>query len=505
MSRSSAMNVLLITADQWRGDCLSCLGHPAARTPQLDRLAADGTLFTRHFAQATPCGPSRASLHTGLYACNHRSVTNGTPLDARHKTLAAVVRAAGYDPVLFGYTDTSADPRWLPPDSPWLRTYEGTAPGFRALLRLPEAEELYLEHLAERGYGTRSYDEIYGHGHAQPAPFRAHDSITAFLADRFLMWLDQQTAAPWFAHLAFLKPHPPFVAAEPWYSLIREGALPPPTRAATVDAEAALHPWLAAHLAQPLKGSAVPDGDPVPRCSFLDEPSLTLLRRVYLGLVAEVDHHIGRIIDILGDRGELERTLVIVTADHGEMLGDHWMLGKAGFFPQAFHVPLIIRHPHRVPGRQVDAFTEHVDLMPTVLEALGLEVPLQCDGVALTPFLQNVPSPAWRRAAHWEHDFRDVRERTYETALALDCDACALAVRFDGRWAYVHFVGLPALCFDIAADSGWRYDLARDREAAPRVLAQAQAMLSWRMRMAERRLTGCVLTEAGVVGRYDPA
>src|SRR3954453_8058492 len=100
------MNVLLITADQWRGDCLSARGHAQALTPNLDRLAAGGVLFSRHYSQATPCGPARASLHTGLYACNHRSVTNGTPLDARHVTLAQLVRAAGWDPILFGYTDT---------------------------------------------------------------------------------------------------------------------------------------------------------------------------------------------------------------------------------------------------------------------------------------------------------------------------------------------------------------------------------------------------------------
>ena len=156
------MNLLLITADQWRGDCLSCLGHAAARTPNLDRLAADGVLFARHYAQATPCGPSRASLHTGLYALNHRSITNGTPLDARHKTLAGLARAAGHDPVLFGYTDTSADPRALPADSPWLRTYEGIAPGFRVELRLPEAEEPYLAHLRARGYVCCRYEDVYG-------------------------------------------------------------------------------------------------------------------------------------------------------------------------------------------------------------------------------------------------------------------------------------------------------------------------------------------------------
>ncbi len=159
MSRRDQPNVLLVTADQMRGDCLSCLGHPAAVTPNLDRLAADGVLFRRHFAQATPCGPSRASLHTGLYALNHRSVTNGTPLDARHRTMASLARAAGHDPDLFGYTDTSADPRAEPPGSPWLRTYEGVAPGFRAELRLPEDEAAYLDAVG------LSHEAAYGRGH----------------------------------------------------------------------------------------------------------------------------------------------------------------------------------------------------------------------------------------------------------------------------------------------------------------------------------------------------
>jgi arylsulfatase A-like enzyme len=490
------MNVLLVTADQWRGDCLSCLGHPAVRTPNLDRFAADGVLFTRHFAQATPCGPSRASLHTGLYALNHRSVTNGTPLDARHKTLAGLARQAGRDPVLFGYTDTSADPRALSPDSPWLRTYEGVAPGFRVELRLPEAEEAYLEHLAERGYGRLCYEEVYGGGFLRPAPFRAEDSVTAFLADRFLAWLDRQERGGWFAHLTFLKPHPPFVAAEPWYSSTPLDRVPPPVRAASVEDEGALHPWLAAHLALLAAGAA--------RRVLLDGESLARLRAVYFGLVAEVDHHLGRILAALARRDELDRTLVVVTSDHGEMLGDHWMLGKSGFFPQAFHVPLLVRHPAGARGRRVDAFTEHVDLMPTVLDALGLEIPRQCDGAPLSGFLTGEPPSEWRRAAHWEHDFRDVVAGTYEAALGLGSDECTLAARFDGRHGYVHFAALPSLLFDASGDSAWLADIGGRREAAPTALAQAQAMLSWRMRAAERRLTGCALTPRGVVGRYDP-
>ena len=90
---SDARNVLFITADQWRGDCLSSERHPLVRTPHLDALASQGVRFRRHFAQAAPCGPSRASLHTGMYLQNHRSGTNGTPLDARHTNWALEARS----------------------------------------------------------------------------------------------------------------------------------------------------------------------------------------------------------------------------------------------------------------------------------------------------------------------------------------------------------------------------------------------------------------------------
>jgi hypothetical protein len=96
--------VLFISADQWRGECLSAAGHPVVRTPHLDALAADGVLFRRHFTVTSPCGPSRSSLQTGLYLMNHRSGRNGTPLDRRHTNIAREVRKIGLDPMLFGYT-----------------------------------------------------------------------------------------------------------------------------------------------------------------------------------------------------------------------------------------------------------------------------------------------------------------------------------------------------------------------------------------------------------------
>ncbi|NLA36751.1 MAG: sulfatase-like hydrolase/transferase, partial [Actinobacteria bacterium] len=125
-----ARNVLFITVDQWRGDSLSCVGHPLVQTPTLDALAADGVLFRSHFANIAPCAPSRASLYTGLYAHNHRVITNGTPLDDRHDNIARMARRAGYTPTLFGYTDTAIDPRTVSADDPRLFNYEGVLDGF---------------------------------------------------------------------------------------------------------------------------------------------------------------------------------------------------------------------------------------------------------------------------------------------------------------------------------------------------------------------------------------
>ncbi|TIU24597.1 MAG: phosphonate monoester hydrolase, partial [Mesorhizobium sp.] len=102
-------NVLLITCDQWRGDCLSAAGHKVVRTPNADALAAEGVLFRQHYGGAAPCSPARACLYTGLYQMNNRVCRNGTPLDARHGNIALSARSLGYDPTLFGYTDVSPD------------------------------------------------------------------------------------------------------------------------------------------------------------------------------------------------------------------------------------------------------------------------------------------------------------------------------------------------------------------------------------------------------------
>jgi len=502
-------NVLIITLDQWRADCLSVVGHPCLRTPHLDRLAADAVLFRRHYTQASPCGPARASLFTGLYAHNHRSVRNGIPLDDRHTNLAREARRLGYDPVLFGYTDTSVDPRLYSAGDPALETYEGVLPGFTPALILSMQHGPWLVDLARKGYAipTDAKDiwlprEV---GTSTPGPtfaptrYRAEDSETRFLTDAALAHL-RDCPEGWFLHLSYLRPHPPFIAPEPYNAMYDPAAVPPFRRAEDRKQESAQHPWLAYHLARS-HAAPLPE-QRQPLLGALDDDALRQLRATYYGMISQVDDELGRLFDALRESGAYERALIVITADHGEQLGDHWMIGKDGYFDAAFHIPLLIRDPRAAPrGLAVDDFTEAIDITPTVLDFLGLAIPPQLDGQSLAPFLAAQIPANWRREVHWEYDFRDLRSLRPETALGLASEECSLAVIRDERYKYVHFAALPALFFDLVRDPDELSDRASDPAYRPLVLEFAQKLLSWRMRHEERTLSHLHLGPGGIVDR----
>ena len=509
----AAQNVLLITLDQWRADCLSALGHPCLRTPHLDALVAEGVLFRRHYTQASPCGPARASLLTGLYAHNHRSVRNGVPLDDRHANLAREVRKGGYDPVLFGYTDTAIDPRLVPSGDAVLETYEGVLPGFVPGLVLPMHMQPWLADLAAKGYEVpaRSHDmwlprdvspEDRRRGPTfAPTRYPAQDSETNFLTDVVLRYLAGREDG-WFIHLSYLRPHPPFIAPEPYNAMYAPDAVPPFHRAADIAAESAQHPWLAWQIT---KSHAAPLPEQQrPLFGSLGDAELRQLRATYYGMISQADDQLGRVFAALRASGAWARTLIVVTSDHGEMLGDHHMIGKDGYFDAAFTVPLIIRDPRAAParlGRQVDAFTEAVDIMPTILEWLGQRVPPQLDGRSLLPFLHGEMPSGWRSEAHWEYDFRDLKDLKPERALGLSSEQCSLTVIRDKRYKYVHFAALPPLFFDLEEDPHELRNRAADRAYLPLVLAYAQKLLSWRMRHEERTLSHLLLGPGGLIDR----
>ena len=466
------MNVLFITLDQFRGDSYGAAGHPLVVTPTLDRLAREGVRLERHYSQAAPCSPGRAALYTGTYQMNNRVVANGTPLAEHWENLATVARRVGYDPTLFGYTDQGLDPNQAEGfDDPRLDNYDGILPGFSVGLYLPESQAGWVQYLREKGYDVPS-----GWAPAlRGEPDRpAEHSLSGFLTTRFLEWLGPQEPR-WFAHLSYLRPHPPYAAAGRFASMYDPADVDMPIE----PVEEGRHPIheAALHVA----GAAAPR----------DPDEMRFLRAQYYGMISEVDFQLGRVVAAIEERGEWSDTLVVVTSDHGEQLGDHGLLQKLGFFPQSYHVLGLWRDPRAdAAGRTVHAFTENVDLLPTLAEALGLEVPAQCDGRSLKPLLDGA-DVEWRRAAHYEWDFREHwiaagREVTDGSTLSRQ----NLAVSVADDIAYVQFGDGSFRCFDLAADETWRTECADES----RELAAAQEQLVWRQTHLRRDYTGMTLS-----------
>ncbi len=468
-------NVLFVTLDQFRGDTLGVAGHPLISTPTLDQIAAEGVRFSRHFSQAAPCSPGRAALYTGSYQMNNRVVANGTPHPLGFANVATVAREAGFDPTLFGYTDQGVNPSLAHgTDDPRLDNYDGVLPGFSIGCFLPESQAPWLRWLNELGYDvpTDYNDALRGE------PDRAAEhSLAAFLTDRFIGWLDHQGPG-WFAHLSHLRPHPPYAAAGRFSTEIDPSDVELPL--APVDA-ALRHPLHS--FAMAIEASAAPT----------TESEIRHMRAQYYGMINEVDYQLSRAIAAIKARGEWDDTIVIVTSDHGEQLGDHGLKEKLGFFPQSYHVLGLWRDPTRAEqrGRVVNSFTENVDLLPTLCERLGVKTPVSCDGRSLHSVMAGETAGA-REAAHYEWDWRfsliSDAERTWPRSRRLSF--ANLATRVTDDHAYVQFGDGSALSFDLAADPTWRTECTD----AARTLEAAQAMLAWRQQHAAREWTDLLLT-----------
>ncbi len=509
----AARSVLFITLDQWRGDCLSALGHPVLETPTLDALASRGVLFANHWANAAPCGPSRACLYTGTYQHRNRSILNGTPLDARFTNVALLARAVGYDPVLFGYTDTSVDPRTVPAGDPRLFSYEGILPGFRVLIEDPweKGSPAWGRWLAAQGVDVPDnphelYEPIDGfpggeaHGSTwAPARFPVELSQTTFVRQAVIDWLEQNGDVPFFVHASFIRPHPPRRNPIGYHDLYDADAIGPFAGCPTPEEESAIHPLGAAAMTNP--GVGAPH----------DERERRQLRATYYGAQREVDDGLEPLFAYLQQSGLADSTLIVLTSDHGEMGGDHWLLEKLGYWDESYHVPLIVVDPRDeaegARGSVVHAVTESVDVLPTICDFIGAEVPLQADGWSLAPFLhgESVP-PHWRDAAHFEWSFSDPVHQFAETAFGIPMSHCSLAVSRGCRHKYVQFATdahlFPPLLFDLAEDPGQTHNVLA--EGGPAVSeaawAAAQELLQWHMRTAERTLSGSFLDpEQGLV------
>ena len=502
-------SVLFICADQWRWDCFSFMGHKSAHTPNIDKLVSRSTAFRKHFTGIVPCGPARTTMLTGLYPFIHRSVYNGAPLDKRFTSIPLEARKLGYKPTLYGYTDTSYDPRGLEKNDPRLFTYESPMYGFDQVCHLPQGNpELWANHLKLHGYEVKKSNELYNSRHAKKGEgfvYKAWEiptehSDTSFLADRAVADL-QNATEPFFMHISFLKPHPPFVVSEPWHSLIDPDSLEPPITHGTKQEMINHHPIL--------KNIMARYDDENSYTSEINYPELTKqdisrIQAVYLGMCAEVDSNIGKILQALDDSGQMDNTMIIFTSDHGEMLGDYWQWGKNGWWDQSYRIPLIVHTPN-CKAQLIDQMTESVDLAPTIIDWLGGDIPADWNGRSLLSIVGNTQFqlPA-REFVVFEWDFRELYYTDSVEKLKLAPEECNLTVIRSNEWKYVHFPTFPSLLYNLNNDPYEKDNLASNPTYDSIKAEMAGKLLSHRMLHAERQMSNTKLTSTGPQTFHGP-
>ena len=359
-------NVLWICTDQQRGDTIAALGNRFINTPNLDRLAAQGTACRNAFCQAPICTPSRASFLTGCYASTVRACSNGNRRWAEAAPLVTRLLAdAGYCCGLAGKLHLAGahgriEPR--PRDDGysvfhWSHDPRDAWPAGHA----------YREWVAQRGaHLGRTYAEL---GHM---PAELHQ--TTFCAEQAIDFMETSWSQPWLMSVNIFDPHAPFDPPADYLARYRPDELPGPAFE-TGD--------LAAQ--QLLEGVDFQTPARVPE-SFDARGKIA----AYYAMIELIDHNVGRMLDALERTGQAENTLVIFTSDHGEMLGDHGLLLKGcRFYEGLVRVPLILRWPGRVAaGAATGALVELTDLAPTLLDAAGLAAPAHLAGRSLLPLLR---------------------------------------------------------------------------------------------------------------------
>ncbi|MDQ2067754.1 sulfatase-like hydrolase/transferase [Xinfangfangia sp. CPCC 101601] len=482
-------DVVFITVDQWRGDLAPGVPGSFIPTPNLSALAREATSFRSHYTQAYPCGPARAGLLTGLYAHKHRSISNGTPLDRRHRTVFEAARDRGYAPVLFGYTDTTPDPRSLSPRDPARLNYAGVAAGLEVGCLLDEDARPWIAHLMARGYQIdapqKGRDGVFAQrAFGAPALYGPEDSETAFLTDQVLGHMATAADDPLFLHISYIAPHPPFAATAEWLNRINPKDVPAPRLGPDASPQ---HPLLDHLLANADLSRFVP-GLSGPAAAASAEVMATI-RHAYAALAAEVDHHIGRLIAQLKAMGRWENTIFILSGDHGEMLFDRGLLGKVGWFDESAHVPLIFRMPGGAQGHIVEDFTQSIDIFATLVELLGLRDDVNLDGNSLSPFLQGKAPADWRQAAFWSHDFRSLAGQGAGAALKIPPGRCNLQVMRGRDFKYVHSTGLPPLLFDLRDDPDQKLNRIGDPACRDLHMAGLEGLLELRLQHEAEELS----------------
>ncbi len=369
-------NILWICTDQHRYDTIGALGNPHIRTPNLDRLCAEGTAFSTTYCQNPICTPSRGSFMTGLYASTIHSNINGNislHLPDRAKLISRHIADQGYVGGLIGKLHLSSpwDGHEKRVDDGYEEFHHSLSPG-----QLIDTNNEYTDWLDENGVLDEVLDQTnrndtlrMGVKYHENIPFKWHQ--TTWCANTAIDFIRRRTGSPWFLSINTFDPHLPMDAPDDFRKPYETEDLPPPL---FTESDLELQQRLSSHL-------------------FASTPERPEERHIrdkasYYGMIEIIDRNVGRILDTLEEMGLRKDTVIIFTSDHGESLGDHALRSKGCRFHEGLvRVPLIFSWPGVIQqGVVSDALVELIDIAPTLADIVG--DPLEwVQGKSLLPML----------------------------------------------------------------------------------------------------------------------
>ncbi|MCL2700766.1 MAG: sulfatase-like hydrolase/transferase [Phycisphaerae bacterium] len=371
-------NVLWIMTDQHHAGCVGYNGHPDVKTPALDRLAGRSVNFTNAFANNPICAPSRVCFMTGRYIKNHRRAGNDNFLhgdDGHAATLAAACRQRGYQTAVVGKSHMV--PAW---DAAMFEHVRYTDI-FDACPSDPRTCH-YFDYLCNKGLGDFLEDSeaIAGNEAAldgsRPSVLKYEDTNEHYTGNETLAFLQgRDRRRPFFLQMSFYRPHSPILPAQEFFDLYDPDKLTLPPSAGE---------FLSGNFKTKHTTQARILGDGLRYPLAADEKTLRRCLASYYGLITAIDGEIGRALDFLEREGELDNTIVLFTADHGDFAGEHGLFHKnLGIYDAVQRIPFLLSWPGGPGGIRDDRLVESVDWFPTVCDLCDVPPPGPLDGQSL--------------------------------------------------------------------------------------------------------------------------
>ncbi len=348
-------NILFIFTDQQRSDTIHSGGNPVIKTPHLDRLVREGTLFSSAYTPSPVCVPARCSLILGQYPHNTGCADNGHRMPEDRPTFMQALSEANYRTHGIGKMHFNPAPQAL-------RGFQSRE--YQAEMRRSVEDDDYLKFLHANGY-KHVFDPFGPRGEMyyipQPAQMPAKFHGTNWVGDRAVQFIHEaESPRPFLLFASFIHPHPPFSPPTPWNKLYRGPLMPLPKRPDNCEA---LQTYMNRHQNRYKY-----------RDNGIDNNLLRVMKAYYYACISFIDSQVGRMLKALEKTNQLENTLIMYTSDHGEFLGDYNCFGKRSMLDAAAKIPVIVRYPERfTAGQNCDIPVNLVDVMPTLLAAAGVD------------------------------------------------------------------------------------------------------------------------------------